>query len=151
MKRILLGLLTFWVLLAGALVLVVVLTEEQAPLTPPPPGPMTCDSLQRRAQECADDLSDLAGDFLASDAKRRGLPALAIEARRTAAITVVHAAIGDRQVASYCQRYHRSRHPQVRRIFAGLRDCFRRPGCPAFTACLRDFVHRLDLGALLPD
>lgn len=147
MKRLVLMLVGFWVAL-GAVVAVVALQTEDGP-TPAeePPGPMTCASLQKRAERCADALADLAGEVYAHHLEGQGESELSIFAKRTLAATVAYGAIDEKKVASYCKRYWDSDLPRVRRARAQLAACFEKPGCQDFTACLRKLALQLDLAS----
>jgi hypothetical protein len=148
-KRLLLALVGFWVVLGAVLVLLVALSDAPEGTAPKPPGPLTCASLQRRAEQCADDLSALAADLVIRHTGTPGGASFGSEAKRAVVATLVQTAIAEKKVAAYCRRYWNSPRPLVRRARAALQTCFGRPGCKPFSACLRDLAARLDLGALL--
>ncbi len=109
---------------------------------------MTCDSLQRRAQRCADGLADLAADLVARHMEGKGEPPLSVSAARTLAATMAYSAISEGQVAARCKRLWSSTHERVKRLRRGLEACFARTGCQAFVECVRRAADGLDLGSL---
>lgn len=144
MKRLGLALVGFWVVLGVVVAVVALRTDDSPSPAEKSPGPMTCASLQERAERCADALADLAGKLYAEHLERQGESAFGISTKRTLAATVVYGAIGDKKVAAYCKRYRKSDRPRVRQARVGLAACFKKPGCVAFTDCLRKLARRLN-------
>lgn len=148
MKRLGLALLAFWLVLGGVVWVVASYSEDTPKPTAKPPGPMTCASLQKRAERCAAGLSDLAGDIYTRYALAQGESEFAVNTKETVVISVVYSAIGEKKVARYCKRYWSSERPLVRQAKAGLAVCFAKPGCEPFIACVRRLAKRVDLTAL---
>lgn len=144
MKRLGLALLAFWILLAGVVVVVALNTEDTPKPTPKPPEPMTCASLQKRAERCANGLSDLAGDLYAQYARKQGESEFVINTKVTVVVSVVFGAIGEKKIARYCKRYWDSKLPRIRQAKAGLAACFAQAGCKPFLGCLRELAQRVD-------
>ncbi len=144
MKRLLALLLGFWLLLATVLVVVVVFSEDTPAPKEKPPGPMTCASLQKRAERCADELADFGGELYAAHLRDQGESDFAINAKVPIAATLVFGAITDKKVAHYCKLYWKSDTKRIRQARASLAKCFARPGCEAFVDCLRSRMKRFD-------
>jgi len=145
MKRLGLALVGFWIVMGVVVAVVALRTEDSPGPAEKPPGPMTCASLQKRAEVCADGLADLVGDLYAEHLQRQGESPLGISTKRTLAVTVVYGAISDKKVAAYCNRYRDSDNPRIRRAQKEVTACFAKPGCQAFVDCLRKVARRLDL------
>lgn len=148
MKRLGLALGGFWALLGGVVVLVMLYTDD----TPKPleePGPLTCASLQKRAEKCEDGVADLAGVLVAAYLKRQGESAFSADMKGTVVVTMVYTAISEKKVAVYCKRYWSSERPQIRQAWTKLAACFKKPGCMAFTKCLDKVARSVDLSQFL--
>lgn len=145
MKRLGLALVGFWIALGAVVAVVALYTDAPSSPAAEPPGPMTCASLQKRAERCADPLADLAGELFTEHLKRQGESSFGISTKGTLAATVVYGAIADKKVAAYCKRYWDSKRPRIRQARAQLAACFAKPGCQAFTVCLGEVARRLDL------
>lgn len=148
MKRLGLALFGFWALLGGV-VLLVALYHDDAPKPLPKPGPLTCASLQKRAEKCEDGVSDLAGELVAAYLKRQGESDFSADMKSTVAVTYVYNAISEKKVAKYCKRYWSSERPPIRKAWTKLAACFKNPGCKAFTKCLDSVARSMDLDQFL--
>jgi hypothetical protein len=148
MKRLGLALGGFWALLGVVVVLVAIYSDD----TPKPlekPGPLTCASLQKRAEKCEDGVSDLAGELVAAYLKRQGESDFSADMKSTVAVTMVYNAISEKKVAAYCKRYWSSKRPHIRQAWTKLNACFNNPGCKAFTKCLDKVARSVDLSQFL--
>lgn len=148
MKRLLLALLGFWALLVGVTVLLAVYTDDAPPPKEKPPGPMTCASLQKRAEKCADGLAELGAELYAVYARAQGESEFAIGAKQPIVGTVVFGAISEKKVARYCKRLWASKDARIKKAKAGLTTCFARPGCDPFVDCVRELAKRIDFTSL---
>lgn len=144
-KCLALALVGFWVVLGAVVVIVALTTADEPSPSHKVWGPMTCASLQARAERCADGLSDLAGDLYAEYMKQQGESAVGDSTQRFVVVTAVHGAIGDKKVAAYCKRYWDSEHPRIRQVRAQVAACFKKPGCKDFIECLRKVARQTDL------
>jgi len=148
MKRILLLLIGFWALLGAVATGLVLLSDDAPAPKEKPPGPMTCASLQKRAEKCADGLAELAGHLYALHARQQGESAFAIGTKRPIVATVVYGAISEKKVARYCTRYWKSEDPRFKKAKAGLGACFVKSGCDPFVDCVRRLAERVDFTSL---
>jgi hypothetical protein len=149
MKRLGLALAGFWILLGVVVVVVAWNTHDTPEPVKESPGPMTCASMQKRAERCSDGVSDLAGELVAAHLERQGESTISAELKGTVVASMVYTAISEKKVATYCKRYWGSKIPAIRRAWAGLASCFKNPGCEGFIECLDGVARPLDLSDFL--
>jgi len=144
-KRLLIGFTIFWGLVATVVVVLLMLQQSAESENPPaaPTGPMTCQGLQRRAEQCADPLADLAAELVEKWARRTGKSGFGASAQGTVARSFVHNAIGEKKVIGYCKPYMDSKESLIVQAKAEMERCYRLAGCAPFVACLRKIGNRL--------
>ncbi|MFH2010570.1 MAG: hypothetical protein ABI333_28475 [bacterium] len=145
MKRLLFGFAVFWGLVAAAVVTLLILQDqgESKDTAGPPPGPMTCQGLQQRAEQCADPLADLAAELAEKRAKRQGESGFGASAVGTVLRSFVHNVIGEKKVVRYCKQYWDTQSPSLVRAKKELEQCYGLAGCTPFVKCLRKIGNRL--------